>query len=468
MTNKASQNAEDIQAILEDLVLMQKLFREDRDAAREEMDPWLMLPHPSGNGSMMASKEAGRRIEELAERARASLKLERRVTLQNVKGALKPELVKRFVTEGRQVSASEADKLLSWSAKAARRDCKDRTFYLPVRFTFTSEPEHLQLGPVALMTREFAGRKLVQSMRDWLRESDPKDKQRGSRRHLQQALEYYRNFKWVAEVKIHGCDEKTAEAAAQKAVQSALDILHIILSRRHTRKMRIGGPGLASDKQAGFVLVEGKGLTVSTSYGGFDEVGFADGWSEELEREDIAEMIRLAGIALHCRADLTISRPMSERYLDAAKWFGEAVRDPSMSSQAVKYVTAIERIVTAGKTEAIEDTVATRTADLLFVPEYSDLWTEHYDTARRAYKLRSDLVHGSISPHDEGVALTLSDCGSIAEELLIATLYRFGDHALQFEQISNKQYAAWFEAARSQIESYFNAQQSTEEESDQE
>jgi len=456
MAIKESQNTADIQAILEDLVRMQKLFREDRDAARAEMDPWLMFPHPSGNGMMMASKEAGRRVEKLAERARASLKLERRVTLQNVKSALKPELVKRFVTEGRDVSVSEADKLLSWSAKAAKRDCKDRTFYLPVRFTFTSEPEHLQLGPVALMTREFAGRKLAPSMRSWLREGDPKNRRRGRRDHIQQALEYYRNFKWVAEVTIHGCDEKTAETAAQKAVQSALDILHIILSRRHTRKMRIGGPGLASDNQAGFVLVEGKGLTVSTSYGGFEEVGFADGWSAELKREDIAEMIRLAGIALNCRADLTISRPMSERYLDAAKWFGEAVRDPSMSSQAVKYVTAIERIVTAGKTEAIDETVAIRTADLLFHPEYSDLWEEHYSKARRAYKLRSDLVHGSISPHDEGVAITLSDCGSIAEDLLIATLCRFGDHALQFEQISNKRYAAWFEAVRSQISSYFD------------
>lgn len=457
MAIRESQNAADIQAILEDLVRIQKLFREDSDAARAEIDPWLMLPHPSGNGFMMASKEASRRLEKLAERARASLRLERRVTLENVKDALKPELVKRFVTEGRNVSASEADKLLSWSAKAALRDCKDRTFYLPVRFTFASEPEHLQLGPVALMTREFAGRKLVPSMRDWLRKGDPKDKRRGSRRHLQQALDYYRNFKWVAEVTIHGCDGKTAEAAAQKAVQSALDILHIILSRRHTRRLRIGGPGLASDKQAGFMLVEGEGLTVSTSHGGFEEVGFADGWSAELKREDIAEMIRLAGIALNCRADLTINRPMSERYLDAAKWFGEAVRDPSMSSQAVKYVTAIERIVTAGKTEAIEETVATRTADLLFHPEHSDLWKQHYDKTRRAYKLRSDLVHGSISPHDKGVALKLSDCGSIAEDLLIATLYRFGDHTLQFEQISNQRYAAWFDSVRSQIDSYFDS-----------
>jgi hypothetical protein len=456
---KSNENANHIRGILDDLVRMQELARTDPEALRAEMDPWLMLPHPSGNGSMISSKEANRRLEKLAERARASMGLERRVTLQSVKNALKNELVKRFISEGREANASEADKLLSWSAKAAKRDCKDRTYYLPIRFTFNSEPEFLKLGPVTLMTRAYAGRHLAPSMRAWLKAGDSDKKKRSSRKHLQQALEYYRNFKWVAEVTIHGCDEKTADAAAHKAVQSALDILHIILSRRHTRKMRIGGPGLASDKQAELIIVEGKGLTVSTSYSGFEEVGFADGWSAELQRDDIAEMIRLAGIALKCRADLTISRPMSERYLDAAKWFGEAVRDPSMSSQAVKYVTAIERIVTAGNTEKIEETVATRTADLLFVPEYPHLWEEHYNKARRAYKLRSDLVHGSISPHAEGVALTLSDCGSIAEELLNATLFRFGDHALQFEDISNKQYAAWLENVRSYIKSHLNAAQ---------
>jgi len=453
MTGKQNQNSEDILAILNDFVRMQKLFVEDRDKAIEELEPWLSVPHPSGNGSMLMSKVAGGLFTQLAERARASAGLQRRVTLQRVKDALKTELVKRFISERRDINASEADKLLSWSAKAAKRDCKDRTYYFPIRFTFTSEPEVLQLGPVTLMTRERAGRKLAPSMRTWLKESTPQKKRRGSRRHLQDALAYYRNFKWVAEVTIHGCDEKTAEEAAQKAVQSALDMLHIVLSRRHTRRVRIGGPGISSDKQSNFMLVEGKGLSVSISHGGFDEVGFTEGWSAELEREDIAEMIRLAGIALNCRADLTISRPMSERYLDAAKWFGEAVRDSSMSSQAVKYVTAIERIVTAGKTDEIEATVATRTADLLFVPQHPGLWHDNFEKARRAYKVRSELVHGSISPDDEGVALRLSDCGSIAEELLIATLYRFGDQTLQFERISNKQYAAWFDDVRNHIAS---------------
>lgn len=451
MTSQAEQNVEDVRAILEDCVRMQQLAQTDFESLKEELDPWLMLPHPSGNGSMFTSKVSSECLWRLAERARASQGLERRVTLGNVKDPLQGELVKRFISEGRQIDEREVSKLLSWAAKAAKRGCKARTYYLPVRFTFSTEPEFIRLGPVTLMTREHAGVKLAPAIREYLKDDGVKKNQKWSRKHLREGLSYYQHFKWVAEVTIIGCDADTGENAARKAVSSAIDLLHVILSRRYTNKLRVGGPGLSSDKQSRFV-VDGEGkLSVSTSHGGFDQVGFADGWSKELEREDIAEMFRLAGIALQCRSDITISRPISERYLDAAIWFGEAVRDETLSSRAVKYVTAIERIVTAGKTEAIEQTVATRTADLLFNPDDPDSWEENRQKVMQAYQLRSQLVHGSISPYDEGVASGVSLCGDLAEELLIATLHRFGDETLQFDRISNRQYAAWFESVREYV-----------------
>ncbi|MCB9930668.1 MAG: hypothetical protein H6844_14800 [Alphaproteobacteria bacterium] len=270
-------------AIIEDCARIQSLIKSDREAAINEIKILSMLPHPSGLGSMPIGREASDRIFKLALRARHAHGLERRVSLQNVRKPLESELVKRFFKERRPVNHQQVNRLLSSAARAAERNCQDRTYYIPIRFASTQEPNCLSLGPVNLMTRKTAWSKLSTAGRAYARKYTDQSNRGISRMLIRDSLEYYRNFNWIAEVQIKGCDQETAEAAAFKAVGSAIDCLHIILSYRYSQKLRIGGLGLRSDRRALVQLDQNGEMEISSSHGWFEQAGLAEGWSKIFE-----------------------------------------------------------------------------------------------------------------------------------------------------------------------------------------
>ncbi len=153
---------------------------------------------------------------------------------------------------------------------------------------------------------------------------------------------------------------------------------------------------------------------------------------------------------------------MSERFLDAAMWFGEAVRSDVLSVRVVNYINAIERIVTGGNTVDIAQTAATRVADLVFDPGKSEEWQTNRASLLKAYDLRSDLVHGSISPHNTDVSEGVAQCGHLAELLLVATLCRYGEDALEFAEITDARYAEWFPNARKYVQTCLDRHSATE------
>ena len=105
-------------------------------------------------------------------------------------------------------------------------------------------------------------------------------------------------------------------------------------------------------------------MVVRVSSGSLDVMGFEDGWSKELERQDVRRTLDLIKSVLAAKADLRIDRPLANRFADSARWFGEGVRDRKSYSKIVKFITAIERLVVAGKTDDISETVGVRVADL--------------------------------------------------------------------------------------------------------
>ncbi|MCB9930669.1 MAG: hypothetical protein H6844_14805 [Alphaproteobacteria bacterium] len=129
------------------------------------------------------------------------------------------------------------------------------------------------------------------------------------------------------------------------------------------------------------------------------------------------------------------------------------VRDDVLSSRAVKYVAAIERILTAERQKHIEKTISIRAADLLFDHKRPRGWEDNKNKILTAYKLRSDLLHGAISPHDEIVAQGINNCGDIAEDILRIILFRLGKDALLMEEASDKRYKNWLDRIREHVAS---------------
>jgi hypothetical protein len=198
-------------------------------------------------------------------------------------------------------------------------------------------------------------------------------------------------------------------------------------------------------------------MIVQTSHGSLDAMGFAEGWSKDLERPDVMETLELIRTVLEAKADLQIRRPLASRFLDSARWFGEGVRDRQSFSKVIKFITAIERLVVAGKTEDISEMVATRVADLTLESDVKDDWERKKALVKKAYSLRSDLVHGSVSPFSDQVLKGVSICGDLSEELLHAVLHRMRNDGLVASEVSEAQYAQWFDHIRDYVEQIHNS-----------
>ncbi|MDD5391523.1 MAG: HEPN domain-containing protein [Thiothrix sp.] len=94
------------------------------------------------------------------------------------------------------------------------------------------------------------------------------------------------------------------------------------------------------------------------------------------------------------------SECLADRLIDSITWFGDATRDDNHHAQVVKLVTSMERLVTFSdekKDAHITKKFCDRVSSLIAI-YYGDVngWMEN---ARQIYKLRSELVHGSMAIH---------------------------------------------------------------------
>src|SRR5205085_2396212 len=119
--------------------------------------------------------------------------------------------------------------------------------------------------------------------------------------------------------------------------------LHLIFGAGHSHKMTVGGPAIVRDKRGQISVLDNE-FQFSSSYGGPGSVGFKDDWLTMFDNPEGQLTLELLGIALEAAVDPQMERPLSDRFLDAAHWFGEAVRESSPAAKVIKYVTALERM----------------------------------------------------------------------------------------------------------------------------
>ena len=116
----------------------------------------------------------------------------------------------------------------------------------------------------------------------------------------------------------------------------------------------------------------------------------------------------------------------ADRFIDACGWYGDAAREPSPAAAAVKFVTAMERLLWTGETgSGITKRVSERLAALCF-SVHTWNFAQVEAAVRDAYDLRSALLHGRISKSDPDVGRRLQLCERYARELLLSWWDRFG------------------------------------------
>jgi hypothetical protein len=436
--------------IIDDLAAFQELCAEDPERALEVSDSWLQFPHPSGRGHMLVGPGVRPKLINLTERALSDSALQDRVDFDEAFRTLMKEFARRFVTEANVVDEPSVSSLLRFVASEMSARLADWEIYIPVRFAFQTDDVRIRLGDVELLPRPSLKRELRNDIRSYLAEAGVEDRP-WRKLEVKYALEYYASYKWAAKVRLFGCDQPTALKSGKEVLLSAIDCLHVVFGRSLSSRLRIGDLKISFDQRAtAYRKLDGH-IQLSSSRGTLDVLGLPDDWATWLDQPEIEALLELSGIALETRSRFEDSRSLALRYLDCARWFGEAVRDAAPFSKIVKYVTAIERGVVAGTSRSVKRTVATRVSNLLYSTLDGVGWQDTYDDVLAIYALRSDLVHGSVSPFSDSVGAGLRRCGELAENTLRVLLLRLSNEGLLARDVSEAEYADWFKRSHEYV-----------------
>jgi hypothetical protein len=228
---------------------------------------------------------------------------------------------------------------------------------------------------------------------------------------------------WTAEVTVRGCDRIVSRDRALKAVDGALDMLRLYAGPDGARNLgRAGAPGLPPVAPAGlWADMQGRlhPLRAEASPGP-DAVEIL----QRLHGEDGRDWLDRAGGTLQPLADPSLDWPLAARFRDAASWFGEGVTEASHAARILDFVTAIERAVVTGDHPEVWRCVTRRAAILGAAAEGGDF----ADWLRRAdeiYEIRSQIVHGALSPFAPEAAAMAPRVAALARAALCGALVFF-------------------------------------------
>jgi hypothetical protein len=428
---------EDVAFIFEECARLFKMVEDGRFAEMPREDAFCDLPHPSHNwpnGKMLCSRAGFVKLEAIARLAIVQAGIQRLIAIEPARKVMAEILVRKFVREKRPIEIKHVDRAMSEMARRVSATTSNVTHFVPCHLMLSQQPSTFQLGPVRFLNRAT----FRQTLADLIRSNRTTDRKM-NRRVIFDAVRYFKTFGWVAEVTIIGCDKSVSEATATKAVFAALNCLHVLFGARHSKKMTVGGPGIGYDKRGGFTIDDKGELSYRASYGGPGEVGFNDEWLDLFSDTEAQAAINGLGVALEVAVNPALRRPISERFLDAAQWYGEAVREPSQGAKVVKYVTALERMVMTDEKDDIVGMVSERVAALCLEEPTAKNRAKWLADTKRAYGIRSKLVHGSLSPTSDLVFEGVGLGADIGRDALLSALSLIGPDGLRAEGVSNKQ-----------------------------
>lgn len=320
---------------------------------------------------------------------------------------IRSELTGRFLHQGREPDKTQAARMLAAALRRARVDIEDRAHFIPCRLFDGGGPAALSVGPVMFRRTEA----FHEAHRDGLA-ADPEF-----------AALFERDFApwdWVAEVTVRGCDRIISRERAFKAADGALDMLRLFAGADAARTLgRAGAPGLPTVSPAGLWGDSAGRLHPVRAEG--TAPAAESGWLKRVRDEDGRDWLDRAGRCLEPLVDPALTWPLADRFRDAASWFGEGVTETYRAARIMAFVTAIERAVVPGDHAEVWRAVTRRAAILAHKAE-GDSLEEWLDRAGKVYEIRSQIVHGAVSPFAPQAGILEPAAADLARAVLCGAL----------------------------------------------
>lgn len=352
------------------------------------------IKDPKNGGNVFCGKETYESLSDLGDSVIKSEQWHRSVP----KAKLMDEILKLFgeLIFDCDFYANDTNSFKTALISKVKSKFKLYTIYIPCHISYSTETkEELEIGKVIVFNR-LAFEDHIHSVK---LDNDPSNDIHIE--ILQRGVEHYKNFGWFIGVTIDSVyDLDTAIELAESAAKNFLNLLHIIISSSHSNKMIVGFDIPTSYRHYALFKDNTEELSYKTSSSSSGNVGLPKQLFSIFNNSFPKELLDIFSECIDLSLDLKNEYPIANRILDAAFWYGDAVRESNYSVMIIKYATALERLLIFGENRGFKALISNRGIALLSVRDFIEP-KEMKETQRQLqlmYKLRSEILHGEISP----------------------------------------------------------------------
>ncbi len=418
-----SQSRRDLEFICKQILRFLKMPHKELFAhyQKNRHDAFCTIPHPDGKGQLQCGSLAWEKFGKLAGRVfEFEPTLAQRVSEERVMQEVIDVFVQRVLKDHQEIDQKTAEQILVDVAEKSTQSLQITEHYLPCILFLHGKPDEFSIGPVTFVRRKkfFQNKKQVHrrsveaEIAAHIEHVDKRVEQGfpceraatvEQSKYLVRglhacAIKTYRGYPWIAVVRIINCDHEVSEKLAAKAIETALNVIRILLGADRTRRLRLAWSRGDALRTAG-LWADARGVIhAQIGSSSIGPVGF-ENWYEALTQGGGHEL-QVLGSALAPLVDPHEITHLHERFIDAINWFGDAATDTESTASVVKYVSAIERLL-FGKFDRDHKTeFASRIKILCNLFGYED-GGQAYEDALQVYNARSALLHGDSSPRDK-------------------------------------------------------------------
>ncbi|PTY04600.1 hypothetical protein DB347_17955 [Opitutaceae bacterium EW11] len=468
---KKSDNLLDLEAICERVIWSLNLSAEQlMTYARENRAEALhTINNPKNGGIIILGQQAIDRFWSIATRHLKNHPDRRaRTDLAAFVKLLRETFSDHFLDQGREADQRNVDRWISAAYAKLAKSHTAVTHFIPCGLFLSSGIKRFQVGPVTFFHRsEFfqIHGDAIEQQRESIRAKHRKQVEEAVAKGFPAAnaatpeqsiqlanrltdglLESFERYNWFAEISIADCHPDVSYNRALFTVRGALNILKVLLGSYYTNRLCTANDSSGVRKAATLIRDEKGELNISVSSTPVDNV-IGDQWLDRLTADRYFPI--LSDVLLHS-SKFDPGPPLCARLMDALFWFGEAVSERYPAAKIVKFVTAIECLCGTGIEKSLDGTergvteIVTSRAAIL----YSVFSNEPMEAAKkevaRIYTCRSNLVHGSVSPHDEKVAAELARTDTVTNLIILAAVEYYRGLGLKDTSFNEKGLRAAF------------------------
>jgi hypothetical protein len=353
------------------------------------------------------------------------LKCKRVISLDDLASIVDPLFANHVFNEGEKLA--DISQVVQRIEQKVDEGCKDTKIIVPFISSASGHTQQeLWVGDVRVIGRDVLKDEFTNPMRQL--------KDDVYQQEFDETAEYYDRFLWHIVVPVRGVySDSMAEGLAIDTANLILNMFHMRFSLGHSDRMAVGFDLPTESMSAVIRVLDNNKITFEQRFQmGLGNVGLPDDFLS-MFKGDYQEMCSIIGKVANLMLDVRKSYPFNERLVDALYWYGDAIREKNSAVSTVKFITSLERLLTFDEHGSLKERICNRAIAIIRhggFKEESSL-PQLKKSLARVYKLRSDILHGSVSPTDSEVGMKMEQI----EDLTNCVLHGYA-HILRDKLIS--------------------------------